>query len=118
MLPTEAAAEQTDRAPALASNLAGDPLRDLLPLLDPELNPNELDKLEWLPLDLCPDAELPLEEVPDCDRCGEGDLVHLRLEGECAAGREQAGRPCNGIASGAAEVEVAGITLALLTGRH
>ena len=61
--------------------------------------------------------------MPDCDRCGEGDLVRLRLEGERTAGREQAGRPHDGIVSasfemwtGAVEVEVAGITLALLTG--
>ena len=76
MLATDAEAEQTDRAPALASDLAGDPLRDPLPLLDPELNPDELDELERLPLDPRPDAELSLEEeVPDCDRCGEGDLA-------------------------------------------
>ena len=63
------------------------------------------------------------KEVPDCDHCGEGDLAHLCLEGERTAGGEQAGRPCNGIVSaffetwmGAVEVEVAGITLALLTG--
>ena len=61
--------------------------------------------------------------MPDCDRCGEGDLVHLRLEGERTPGREQAGRPHDGIVSalfetwmGAVEVEAAGITLALLTG--
>ena len=123
MLPTDAAAERTDRAPALASDLAGDPLRDPLPLPDPELNPDELDELEQLPLDLRPDAELPLEEVPDCDCCGEGDLARLCLEGECTAGGELGGRHCNGSVSascetwaGAVEVEVAGITLALLTG--
>ena len=124
MLPTDAAAEQTDRAPALASDLAGDPLQDPLPLPDPELNPDELDELEQLPLDPHPDAKLSLEEeVPDCDCCGEGDLARLRLEGECTAGGEQGGRPHNGIVSalfetwtGAVEVEVAGITLALLTG--
>ena len=88
MLPTDAAAEQTDRAPALASDLAGDPLRDPLPLPDPELDPDELNELERLPLDPRPDAELSLEEeVPDCDRCGEGDLARLRLEGEHTAGR-------------------------------
>ena len=70
---TDAAADQTDRAPALASDLAGDPLQDPLPLLDLELDPDELDELDRLPLDLCPDAELsPEEEVPDCDCCGEG----------------------------------------------
>ena len=89
MLLTDAAAERTDRAPALASDLAGDPLRDPLPLPDPELDPDELDELERLPLDPRPDAELSLEEeVPDCDRCGEGDLAHLRLEGEHTAGGE------------------------------
>ena len=61
--------------------------------------------------------------MPDCDRCGEGDLAHLHLEGERTAGREQGGRPHNGIVSalfemwtGAVEVEAAGITLTLLTG--
>ena len=49
---TDAAAKRTDRAPALALDLAGDPLQDLLPLPDPELDPDELDELEWLPLDL------------------------------------------------------------------
>ena len=123
-LPTDAAAEQTDQAPALASDLAGDPLWDPLPLPDLELDPNELDELDRLPLDPRPDAELSLEEeVPDCDRCGEGDLARLRLEGEHTAGRELRGRPRNGIVSAlfetwtaAVEVEVAGMTLALLTG--
>ena len=82
-------AERTDQAPALASDLAGDPLRDLLPLPDPELDPDELDELERLPLDLRPDAELPLEEVPDCDRCGEGDLMHLHLEGSVLQARSK-----------------------------
>ena len=61
--------------------------------------------------------------MPDCDRCGEGDLACLRLEGKHTAGGEQAGRPHDGIVSasfktwtGAVEVEAAGITLALLTG--
>ena len=124
-LPTNAVAERTYRAPALASDLAGDPLWDPLPLPDPELNPDELDELERIPLDPRPDAELLLEEeeVRDCDRCGEGDLAHLCLEGERTAGREQAGRPRDGIVSasfetwtGAVEVEAAGITLAILTG--
>ena len=75
-LPTDAAAERTDRAPALASDLAGDPLWDPLPLPDLELDPDELDELDRLPLDPRPDAELSLEEeAPDCDRCGEGDLA-------------------------------------------
>ena len=81
--PTDAATEWTDRVPALASDLAGDPLWDSLPLPDLELDPNELDELERLPLDPCPDAELsPEEEAPDCDRCGEWDFAHLRLDGE------------------------------------
>ena len=124
MLLTDATAKQTDRAPTLALDLAGDSLQDLLPLPDPELDPDELDELEQLPLDPRPDAELLLEEeVPDCDCCGEGNLAHLRLEGEHTAGREQAGRPRDGIVlslfetwTGDVEVEAAGITLALLTG--
>ena len=43
--------------------------------------------------------------------------MRLRLEGECTAGGEQAGRPHDGIVLGAVEVEAAGITLALLTGQ-
>ena len=123
MLLTDAAAKRTDRAPTLALDLAGDPLRDPLPLPDPELDPDKLNELERLPLDPRPDAELSLEEVPDCDRCGEGDLARLCLEGEHTAGGELGGRPHKGIVSvlfemwtGAVEVEAAGITLALLTG--
>ena len=87
-LPTDAAAERTDRAPTLASDLAGDPLWDPLPLLDLELDPDELNELDQLPLDPHPDAELSLEEeVPDCDHGGKGDLAHLRLEGEHTAGK-------------------------------
>ena len=105
-------------------DLAGDPLWDLLPLPDLELDPDELDELDRLPLDPRPDAKLsPEEEAPDCDRCGEGDLVHLCLEGEHTAGGELGGRPHNGSVSaffetwtGAVEVEAAGITLTLLTG--
>ena len=105
-------------------DLAGDPLWDPLPLPDLELDPDELDELDRLPLDPCPDAELsPEEEVPDCDRWGEEDLAHLRLEGEHAAGGGLGGRPHNGSVSaffktwmGAVEVEVGGITLALPTG--
>ena len=110
--------------PALASDLAGDPLWDPLPLPDPEFDPNELDELDQFPLDPRPDAELsPEEETPDCDRCGEGDLAHLCLEGECAAGGGLGGRPHNGRVlaffetwTGAVEVEAGRITLALLTG--
>ena len=115
-------AERTDRVPALALDLAGDSLWDPLPLPDPELDPDELDELERLPLDPRPEAELSLEEeVPDGDRCGEGDLAHLRLGGEHTAAGELRGRPGNGIVSAlfetwtaAVEVEVAGMTLALL----
>ena len=82
--PTDAATEWTDRVPALALDLAGDPLWDSLPLPDLELDPDELNELERLPLDPCPDAKLsPEEEVLDCDCCGEGDFAHLHLEGEC-----------------------------------
>ena len=56
--PTDAATEWTDRVPGLASDLAGDPLQDSLPLPDPELDPDELDELDQLPLDLHPDAKL------------------------------------------------------------
>ena len=116
---TDTAAERTDRVPALSLDLAGDPLWDLLPLPDLELNPNELDELDQLPLDPRPDAELPLEEeAPDGDRCGEGDLARLRLEGECATGGGLGGRHRNGSVSaffetwtGAVEVKAGGITL-------
>ena len=78
--------------PALALDLAGDPLQDPLPLPDLELNPNELDELDRLPLEPCPDAKLsPEEEAPDCERCGEGDLVCLCLEGGVCC-RQRAGR--------------------------
>ena len=60
----------------LASDLAGDPSRDPLPLLDSELDPNELDELERLPFDPHSDAESSSEEEPDCEHCREGDLVH------------------------------------------
>ena len=87
--PDVAATEWTDCVPGLASDLAGDPLRDSLPLPDLELDPDEFDELNRLPLDPRPDAELsPEEEVPDCDRCGEGDFAHLRFDGECAADGE------------------------------
>ena len=110
--------------PALASDLAGDPLCDPLPLLDLELDPDELDELDQLPLDPCPDAELsPEEEAPDCDCWGEEDLAHLHLEGEHAAGGGLGGRPRNGSVlafletwTGAVEVEAGGINLTLLTG--
>ena len=45
MLPTDAVAERTDRAPALALDLAGDPVWDPLSLPDLELDPNELNEL-------------------------------------------------------------------------
>ena len=80
--------------PALALNLAGDPPWDSLPLPDPEPNSDELEELKRLSLDQCSDAKLsPEEEEPDCERCGEGDLAHLRLDGECTAEEELEGRP-------------------------
>ena len=98
--PADAATEWTDRAPALASDLAGDPLQDWLPLPDLELDPDELDELDRLPLDARPDAELsPEEEEPDCNRCGEGDFAHLRFDGEHAADGELWAGSCNGSVS-------------------
>ena len=82
MLPIETDHERTDLTPALASDLAGDPLWDPLPLPDSELDLDELDELERLPLDSCPDADPSSEEVSDCEHCGEGDLACLCLEGE------------------------------------
>ena len=74
--------------------------------------PNELNELEQLPLDLCSDAELSPEEEPDHKQCGEGDLAHLRLDGECTAEEEVEGRPSQGsalasflVCVGAVEVE-------------
>ena len=69
---------------------AGDPPWDPLPLPDLEPEPdNDPDELEELCLDLRPDPE-PLqeeEEELDCERHGEGDLVHVvHLVGECATG--------------------------------
>ena len=121
ILPTNAATEWTDFVPALASDLAGDLPWDSLPLPDPKLDPNELNELEQLPLDPCPDTELsPEEEEPDCERCGEGDLAHLRLEGEHIADVELEGRPCKwsvsaslDICVGAVEVEADGSVLAV-----
>ena len=89
MLPIDADHEWTDLAPALASDLAGDPLWDPIPLPDSELDPDELDELERLPLDSCPDADPLSEEVSDCECCGEGDLAHLHLEGEWTAWRKE-----------------------------
>ena len=108
--------------PALASDLAGDPLWDPLPLPDLELDPDELDELDRLPLVPRPDAKLsPEEEALDCDRCGEGDLAHLRLEGEHAAGGGLGRRPHNGSVlaffetwTGAVEVKAGGSALAVV----
>ena len=59
--------------------------------------PDELDKLERLPLDLRSDAELsPEEEELDRKWCGEGDLAHLHLDGEHTAEEEVEGRPSHG----------------------
>ena len=82
----------------LASDLAGDPPWDSLPLPDPEPNPDELDELEPLSLDPHSDAELLPEEEPDCEHCGERDLAHLCLDGEHTA-EEVEGRPSKGSAS-------------------
>ena len=98
----------------LASDPAGDPSRDPLPLPELEPEPDEPYELKWLPLDLWSDAEpLPEEEEPDCERHGEGDLAHLCLVGEHTAGEEVEGKPSWGSSSasrpvgrGAVEVEV------------
>ena len=90
--------------PALASDLAGDPLWDSLPLPDLELDPDELEELDRLPLDPCPDAKLSSEEEAlDCDRCGEVDFAHLHLEGEHAADGELGGGSRNGSVSMSSE---------------
>ena len=50
---------------------------------------NKLDELKELHLDLRPDPEPPCqkkEEELDCEQHGEGDLVHLHLDGERATG--------------------------------
>ena len=78
-------------APVLASDLAGDPSRDPLPLPDSELDSDELNELERLPFDPCPDAESSSEEQPDCECCGEGDLACLHLDGEQTAEEEVSG---------------------------
>ena len=121
--PSNAATEWTDLMPALASDVAGDPLWDSLPLLGLELDTDDLDELEWLPLDPPLDAKLsPEEEEPDCKRCGEGDLVHLHLEGERTMDGELGGRPHKGsileslkIWVGAVEVEADGSVLTVAT---
>ena len=100
---TNAATEWTDHMPALASDLAGDPLRDSLPLPDLELDPDELDELDRLPLDPRPDAKLSPEEELDCDCCGEGDFAHLCFDGERAADGELGGGSCNGSVSASFE---------------
>ena len=76
----------------LAWDHAGDLPQDPLPLPDPAPEPDEPDELEELHLDLRSDTEpLPEEEEPDCEQCGEGDLVHLCLVGEHAAGETGGG---------------------------
>ena len=45
MLPTDADCERADLMPVLASGPAGDPLQDPLPLMDPELDLDELESL-------------------------------------------------------------------------
>ena len=107
MLPIDAVHERANLVPVLASDLAGDPLRDPLPLPDSELDPDELNELEQLPFDLCPDADSSLEEESDCERCGEGDLACLHLDGEWTA-EEEVSRGASAsflICVGAVEVE-------------
>ena len=66
-------------------------MQDPLPLPDSELDPDELDELERLPFDSCPDADPSSEDVSDCKHCGEGDLARLCLEGERTAEEEVSG---------------------------
>ena len=103
--------------PTLASDLAGDPSWDPLPLPDSEPDPNELDELERLPFDLCPDANSSSEEESDCEHCGEGDLAHLHLDGEWTAEEEVSGGASASfsICVGAVEVEVDGPALTVET---
>ena len=103
--PSDAATEWTDRAPGLALDLAGNVLQDSLPLPDLELDPDELNKLDQLPFDLRPDAELSLEEEElDCDCCGEGDFARLHFDGERAVdGELGGGGSCNGSVSASLE---------------
>ena len=106
----------TDPSCPLAWDHAGDPSQDPLPLPDLEPEPDEPDELKELRLDPQLDTEpLPEEEEPDCEWHREGDLVHLRLVGECAVGemgREVGGMPSWGsspashpVCLGAVEVE-------------
>ena len=116
-LPIDAVHERADLAPALASDLAGDPLQDPLLLPDSELDLDELDELERLPFDLCPDADYSSEEESDCEHCGEGDLAHLHLDGEQTA-EEELSRGAStsfSICVGAVEVEADGPAFALET---
>ena len=76
-LPTDAVCEWTDLMPVLTSDLTGDLPWDPLPLPDLELDPDELNELERVSHDPCSDAELSLEEEPDHECCGEGDLAHV-----------------------------------------
>ena len=108
--------------PALAMDPAGDLSWDPPPLPDLEPEPNELDELKRLPLDPHSDAELLPEEEPDRNRCGEGDLACLHLDGEHTAEEEVEGRPSRGSASaslpiclGAVEVEAGGPVLTAAT---
>ena len=113
----DAVREWADLVPALASDLAGDPLRDPLPLPDSELDPDELDELEQLPFDPCPDADSSSEEESDCERCREGDLARLHLDGEWTAEEEVSGGASASflICVGSVEVEVDGPALTLET---
>ena len=117
MLPINADRERANLMPVLASDLAGDPSWDPLPLPDSELDPDELDELERLPLDLCPDADSSLEEESDCEHCGEGDLAHLHLDGEWTVEEEvsRGALASFSICVGSVEVEADRPALALET---
>ena len=72
MLLSDAAHKWTDPSCQLAWDHTGDPSWDPLPLPDPELEPDEPDKLKELRLDPQLDPEpLPEQEEPDCKWCGE-----------------------------------------------
>ena len=103
-------------------DLAGDPSRDPLPLLDLEPEPDEPNELKRLLLDPRSDTEpLPEEEESDCEQHGEGDLACLRLFGKHAVGEEVEGRPSWGssfasrlVCLGAVEVEADGPVLTVV----
>ena len=117
MLPIDAVCERADLAPVLASDLAGDPSRDPLPLPDSELDPDELDELERLPFDLRPDADSSSEESQTVSVAEKGTWVHLHLDGERTAEEEVSGGASASfsICVGAVEVEADGPALTVET---